>query len=129
MTKKPKIVLIIDDTEFVLHHIARMADRLGIQTILMRDSTEFKANQIKNDVDLVLTDIFMPGKNGLEIIFEVQEEASALPVVAMSAGFDGHKNRDPALRAAVKLGARTVLQKPLSFDRFESAMRDLDLVA
>jgi len=60
--------------------------------------------------DLVLTDIIMPDKEGLETIQELLEICPTLKIVAMSGG--GKFGPDSYLPLAQKLGAKAALQKP-----------------
>jgi DNA-binding response OmpR family regulator len=61
-------------------------------------------------VDLVVTDLVMPGKDGLEVIRAIRETHSRVPVLAMTAGLASLK--EPLLVAARALGADDVIQKP-----------------
>ena len=68
-------------------------------------------NAIRADrYDVIVTDLVMPGPDGLEIIREVREKHGAVKVLAMSSGLGGV--RDPLLVAASALGADSVMQKP-----------------
>ena len=62
--------------------------------------------------DLVLLDIAMPGRDGVEILAEVRERWSELPVVMMS----GHGTIETAVRTT-RLGAFDFIEKPLSIDK------------
>ena len=66
------------------------------------------------DADVILTDLNMPGKGGIDLLRVIRERKSTVPVVAMTASAD-----DGLVELALDLGARSVLRKP--FDR-----RDLD---
>jgi len=61
-------------------------------------------------VDLVITDLVMPGKDGLEVIRAIRETHSRVPILAMTAGLASLK--EPLLVAAKALGADDVIQKP-----------------
>jgi len=61
-------------------------------------------------IDLVVTDLVMPGKDGLEVIRAVRETHSRMPILAMTAGLASLK--EPLLVAASALGADDVIEKP-----------------
>lgn len=59
------------------------------------------------DADVILTDLNMPGKGGIELLRVMRERESTVPVVAMTASGD-----DGLVELALDLGARSVLRKP-----------------
>lgn len=64
----------------------------------------------KTPFDLVVTDLVMPDKDGLEVIRAIRERNTATPILAMSAGVAHLK--EPLLAAASAFGANDVIQKP-----------------
>ncbi len=60
--------------------------------------------------DMVVTDLVMPGVDGLELIKSIRENQGAVPVLAMSGGLGDLK--DPLLMAASVMGASRVIEKP-----------------
>jgi CheY-like chemotaxis protein len=60
--------------------------------------------------DLIVTDLVMPGPDGLEIIRAIREKQGTVPVLAMSGGVGALK--DPLLLAASVMGATKVIEKP-----------------
>jgi DNA-binding response OmpR family regulator len=60
--------------------------------------------------DIVVTDLLMPDKDGLEVIRAIREGMSGTPILAMTAGLASLK--EPLLVAASALGANDVIQKP-----------------
>jgi CheY-like chemotaxis protein len=69
------------------------------------------------DVDVVLTDLLMPGVGGLELIRILRTWADAPPVVAMTGSDD-----DELVAAARELGAAAVLRKPVTIDALADAI-------
>lgn len=67
------------------------------------------ANQ---SVDIVITDLLMPERDGLEFITEVRRKFPKVKIIAMSGG--GHIARDSYLRIAKNFGAHVLLEKPFS---------------
>lgn len=61
-------------------------------------------------IELVITDLVMPGKDGLELIRAMRTARSELPILAMTGGVSSLK--EPLLVAASALGADDVIEKP-----------------
>ena len=64
--------------------------------------------------DLVITDIRMPGDNGLQLISDIRKRNSTVKIIAMSGG--GYVPADDYLRISRLFGADAILQKPFSVD-------------
>ena len=64
----------------------------------------------RTSVDLIVTDIYMPDKDGLEVIAEARRVCPGVPVIAVSS-FTGARDM---LRTAKLLGAICTLQKPFT---------------
>jgi len=73
--------------------------------------------------DLVLTDIIMPDKEGLETIQEITSTYPQIKIIAMSGG--GRFGPDSYLPLAKKLGARKTLQKPFMRDELLKAISEV----
>ena len=90
-----------------------------VRTVLAKDGHEITCvdggNQALSAIarepfDLLVTDIVMPDKDGLETIREIRSKRSELPVLAMTSGLPNLKAE--FLKAASALGADGVIQKP-----------------
>lgn len=101
---KHKSVLIVDDDEISLLILQNALEMEGYQVMTTTDSLQATEllNQYKPDV-LVL-DIFMPGKDGFELIKELRELCAETFIIAVSAN-------DECLRAIKALGADVALSK------------------
>jgi CheY-like chemotaxis protein len=73
--------------------------------------------------DIVVTDIFMPGEDGIELIQDLRRRRPKLPVVAITGG--GTHRDMSALKVASALGAGAVLEKPFSSDVLVAAIRSV----
>ena len=67
-----------------------------------------------NPSDLVITDIFMPEKEGMELIDEIKRDHPETKIIAISGG--GRMNPDDYLTIARRLGADRTLLKPFDID-------------
>jgi DNA-binding response OmpR family regulator len=74
-------------------------------------------------IDLMLTDLVMPGKEGLETISALKRKHGGAKIIAMSGG--GRGSAKDYLNVAKMLGANRVLLKPFSNDEMEAAINDV----
>jgi DNA-binding response OmpR family regulator len=72
---------------------------------------------------VVITDIIMPRKEGLEVIMELRRRHPAIRLIAISGG--GRTKSADFLQLAKKLGADAVLPKPLDIDQLEKTVRSV----
>jgi DNA-binding response OmpR family regulator len=105
----PKI-LVIDDDALVRHTISRILERSGYQVVLAEDGAEGVAKFRNERPDLVITDLIMPEKEGIETIIEMRREDPAARIIAVSGG--GRLGAMDFLVVAHKLGAGEILRKP-----------------
>ena len=115
-------LLIIDDDANTLASLAR-AFRLAGHEATVCDNASRALELVKSQsFDLILSDVVMPGKDGLSFLEDYKALGMATPVVMMS----GQAHIDMAVRAT-KLGALDFLEKPLSSDKLlltvENALR------
>lgn len=118
-----KKVLVVDDQPEICRLVGRALGEFGYDYRTVGDSTE--AIQICQDwdPDAIFTDIFMPDKDGLEIIRELRKAAPGVVLLAMSGG-GGSGNLD-VLRTARLMGARHVFAKPFSLQELKDVLQDL----
>lgn len=120
-----KHILIIDDEESLLNSMKR--DLRGLKNkyeVYMSSSSKDTLKLVdENAIELLITDIFMPEKEGLEIITEVHKKYPSLKIIAMSGSWA--MDRDLCLDIASKLGASCCLKKPFSREELISAIEDV----
>jgi DNA-binding NtrC family response regulator len=105
-------LLLVDDDPNTLASLGR-AFRLSGHEAVVCDSAARAIEQIKaQPFDVILSDVVMPGKDGLELLAEIRALGVDTPVVMIS----GQATVDMAVRAT-KLGAIDFLEKPLSTDK------------
>ena len=103
-------VLIIDDQDFVRFTLKQMLERSGHDVIEASNGDEAIRLFESTDPDLVITDILMPDKGGIEIIAELKISYPDLKIVAMSGG--GRTENMDYLELASATGADATLLKP-----------------
>ena len=74
-------------------------------------------------IDLVITDIFMPEKEGIETIIDLREKSQTIKIIAISGG-GGRKSVD-YLELAGNLGANRILKKPISRETLQQTVNEL----
>lgn len=104
-------ILIIDDDDALRGVIAQNLELAGHTVVQAADGRQGVDLFHATPVDLVLTDLVMPGKEGVETIIELHRERPELPIIAMSGGMP---RSNMYLEIAAKLGARRALAKPFT---------------
>ncbi len=104
-------ILLIDDDDALRGVIAQNLELAGHTVLQAGDGRQGVDLFHATSVDLVLTDLVMPGKEGVETIIELHRERPELPIIAMSGGMP---RSAMYLEIAAKLGARRALAKPFS---------------
>lgn len=115
-------VLVIDDDPFVREFTARCLERAGCRVVVAKDGMGGLA-AMTDAVQLVVTDIFMPEQDGLEVVKIIRKRHPQLRVVAMSGGrpvFD-----QDYLRCAAAFGADATLTKPFTPMKLIATVRGL----
>ncbi len=110
-------ILIVDDDECVRELLVLTLNQLGHTCVEAADGN--KAIELFRLLcpDLIITDISMPDRDGIELIMDLRLEASKVPVIAIS----GNSKLKPLyLQMARKLGAFEVLSKPFTLDQVRS---------
>jgi CheY-like chemotaxis protein len=105
-------ILLIEDDETLRRMLAITLVQIGHDVLEARDGQEGLALQSSVNPDLVLTDIIMPERDGIEAILALRRRAPHIPVIAMSGG--GRVDANDYLTTARHLGAVATLAKPFS---------------
>lgn len=114
-------ILVIDDEEQVRGSMVRLLHRLGYDATGVEDGEAGLRYLRVRAADLVITDMQMPGKSGIEVLLELRALDPRLPVIAVSGG-DSSKQLD-LLGSAGLLGAVAVMLKPYTVDELAEAVR------
>jgi CheY-like chemotaxis protein len=114
-------VLIIDDEPHVRAVLRLMLQGDGHEVRTAHSAAMALHCVSSEDIDVILCDLFMPGKNGVETIRELRRDFPGIPVIAMSSG--GQRGQTDLLRVARSLGTAAVLLKPFCMAEVSSAMR------
>ena len=113
-------ILVFDDEPSILLMIKKMLEKAGHEVDMALNGREGMELFEKNKPDLLITDIIMPEKEGLETIFELRRKYPELKIIAISGG--GRIGPDGYLPSAKLFGADMVFQKPLIQKEFLQAV-------
>lgn len=116
-------IIVIEDEPAVRRLVSRILSRAGHDVREAADGSQGVALLRSDPADLVITDLFMPGQDGIETIQQIRELEPETPILAMSGG--GARGSTDALTDAELLGADAVLQKPFSPADLEAAVSRL----
>lgn len=117
-------VLVIDDDSQVLGMLEKALQRAGYDVMATTRAQEAMTLFRKEPADLIITDIFMPEKEGLETILEFKREAPDVKIIAISGGSQ-HITSFNCLQAAKNLGADSSLAKPFSRKKLLDVVSEL----
>ncbi|MBF0449645.1 MAG: response regulator [Candidatus Magnetomorum sp.] len=104
-------ILIVDDDISIQKMLKIFFENKKYSVSLASNGREAVYKQSKNPADIILTDIFMPEKEGLETIREIREKHPQTKIIAMSGGAFYRAPND-YLTIAKKIGADDVICKP-----------------
>jgi CheY-like chemotaxis protein len=109
-TTRPMRILVSDDDERVRQATSDILQHEGYEVAVARDGNELMRAYRQQAADLVLCDLFMPDKDGLELIGDLLKDFPEARIIAMSGG--GYKGMLNVLHMAQHLGAKDILAKP-----------------
>jgi CheY-like chemotaxis protein len=121
-------ILVIDDDRQIRALFRNCLARDGYDVVEAEDGVTGLALFEDTPADLVVVDLFMPGRNGWETIQRLQDCSPGVPflVISGSAPLEGLKRGSPATLASMDgLAPFRVLRKPLSLEVLRSAVTEL----
>jgi len=81
-----KTVLVVDDHDTTRQTISRMLEAGGFSVVTASSGPEALAHLARagDDIDLVLSDVTMPGMNGIDLSYQIREQYPSIPVAIVS---------------------------------------------
>ena len=116
-----RLVLLIEDDRTLLLAMARAFSQAGARVMLAADGAEGLKHFTSCFPDLVVTDIIMPEREGIETIVAMKAARPAVPILAVSGG--GRTPPQEFLTLAKGLGADAILAKPFRAGQLLDAAR------
>ncbi len=119
-----RTILIVDDNQDILTFMQAALEHAGYQVSTALEGAQALAWQAEHRADLLITDIFMPGQDGIETLRESRARFPQTRIIVMSAG--GHSGRKlDYLATAALIGANATLRKPFDVNQLLDAVRDV----
>lgn len=116
-------ILVIDDETSIAIMLKKMLEKAGHEVEIASNGIEGLIVFEKFNPELLITDIVMPEKEGLELIIELRKKIPELKIIAISGG--GRFQYEGYLTSAKHLGANMVFQKPLDHKEFINSISEL----
>lgn len=116
-------ILLVDDDRTILDVVGEMLRLEGHQVTVATNGEEALSELNEGGHDLMITDLIMPVREGVDTISHIREAPSDLPILAISGG--GDKGPEVGLESALGVGADATLAKPFAFNDLISAVNSL----
>ena len=113
-----KRIMIVDDSPTYTHLLKKMLEKNGFTTLIAKNGSEGVEMAAREQPDLILMDVVMPGLNGFQATRELtlNPETSAIPVIMVTT-----KDQQVDRLWGIRQGARNYVTKPVK----EAALLDM----
>ncbi len=111
-------ILVVEDEARIRAFLARAFEAEGFTVDVAADGEQGLSQALAGTYDLVILDLLLPGRDGLDVLHELHQQRAGLPVLILSARDD----MATKLRG-FELGARDYLAKPFSLDELLARAR------
>lgn len=105
-------LLIVDDEQDLCESLAYVLDDLGFITSTANNTAQAYHQIMNSRIDIVLSDVRMPGENGVEMIRRVRKQKPYDPLFILMTGFTDISEKD-----ALAAGAEAMLRKPVKLQQ------------
>jgi len=112
------VVLLAEDNVVNQALVSRMIKKLGVTVIVANDGVEACELCVSESPDVILMDINMPKRSGIEAVKILREKGLTMPIYALTAETDKAET-DKAIRA----GCQGILSKPINRQRLQNTLR------
>jgi DNA-binding NtrC family response regulator len=117
MTGSGEHLLIVEDEPEMRDLLRKVLEKEGYRISVAGDGLEALTMVVRETFDLVVTDMLMPGRGGLELLEAIQRSHLTLPVIIVTAFGDWH-----SYSRALELGAAAFISKPLRLSELIAAV-------
>lgn len=107
-------ILLVDDNELLVTSMSRFLKAGGHEVFSARNGFEANEKMLHETFDVIVTDIVMPDRDGMEMLSELRRNRATARVIAISG--DDSAPQFQYLKVAEKLGADMTLAKPFTGD-------------
>ena len=124
-----KSILIIEDSDMIREEIGEILTDLGFKTHLAEDGDTGIKILKENNIDLVITDIFMPGTDGFGVCRWIRQAKKELPIIAISGGGNALQldadSTQQMLETSELFGANALIEKPFTIKQLQDSVLDI----
>jgi CheY-like chemotaxis protein len=120
MTKRK--ILVIDDEADICEMTKLLLERAGHDVASTTDSRLAARMLTEQPFDVVITDMLMPDKDGLEVMADLRRHHPEVRIIASSGG--GRVSSDSYLHIARKSGAHALLSKPFTLKELLTCLEE-----
>jgi len=120
-------VLTIEDDPFFREVMVEALERADFRVLQAENGLQGLQIALTQKIDIVVTDLFMPEKEGMETIRSLRDRFPLLPILVVSGGVPGQKS--DFLGMSVRLGASQALSKPFLPSALVNAVTKLAIAA
>ena len=113
----PAKIIVVDDEKQICHNVAKILSKNNYEVTHAQSAQEALEKMAKESFSLLISDIVMPGKNGLELLKMVKKEWPLTKAIMMTA----YAATDTAIKA-IRLGALDYIPKPFTPDELRSTV-------
>ena len=118
-----KRILVIDDEPTALDLLRRILEMKGYDVLVATNGLEGVKLFLQQPCDLVITDMVMPVKDGLQTILDLRSHVPDLPIIAISGG--GTISKERYLAVAGYLDRVITIAKPFAIEDITEAVSNL----
>ncbi len=111
-------ILVVDDSKSALSLTELFLAEAGHRVTPCLAAANALKVAVETSAELIITDIYMPDKDGLEIIRDARKTCPGIPVLAVS----GYNDAEDILFVARRMGAASTLMKPFSREQLLRAV-------
>jgi len=115
-------ILVVDDEVSVRKMLRSMLKNEADEIIEADNGVTAKKICLESEIDLIVTDIVMPEKHGVDLVMELKKELPDLPVIAISGG-GGVTGRFDYLEIVNLMGVENTLRKPFEAAQLRNMVR------
>ena len=116
-------ILVLDDDVQILEMLRQTLEREGYEVVDALNGKEGTRLYRETPTDLIITDVIMPEKEGIETIIELKRDFPDIKIIAISGG--GQIAPETCLHLAKKLGAQRTFTKPVPRQDMIKAVKEL----
>ena len=116
-------ILVIDDDELVLDMLYESLTLEGYDVLKASNGQQGLKLYREEPVDLIITDLIMPEKEGIETIIELRQDFPDVKIIAISGG--GRIGKKDYLHMAKIFGVQRTFKKPVAREQLLDAIREL----